>query len=162
MKKIIKLTESDLLRLVKRVINEKRFVNQSEVDRILDKISSEGMKSLTPEEKSILDNPDTPIEVETEELPSDESDNEDNFQQIYQKVKDGLDFLINKLPTIWGKVKMSSKKESIIEKINDLVTKIGQGIDAMEDMDADAYELNECKELFGDAMEYVNRILNED
>jgi predicted oxidoreductase len=57
---------------------------------------------------------------------------------------------------------MSSKKESIIEKINDLVTKIGQGIDAMEDMDADAYELNECKELFGDAMEYVNRILNED
>ncbi len=162
MKKIIKLTESDLLRLVKRVINEKRFVNQSEVDRILDKISSEGMESLTPEEKSILDNPDTPIEVETEELPSDESDNEDNFQQIYQKVKDGLDFLINKLPTIWGKVKMSSKKESIIEKINDLVTKIGQGIDAMEDMDADAYELNECKELFGDAMEYVNRILNED
>lgn len=162
MKKIIKLTESDLLRLVKRVINEKRFVNQSEVDRILDKISSQGMGSLTPDEKSILDNPDTPIETEPEELPSDESDNEDNFQQIYQKVKDGLDFLINKLPSIWGKVKMSSKKESIIEKINDLVTKIGQGIDAMEDMDADAYELNECKELFGDAMEYVNRILNED
>ena len=48
MKKIIRLTESDLIRLVKRVINERRFANQSEVDRILDKISSEGMGSLTP------------------------------------------------------------------------------------------------------------------
>jgi hypothetical protein len=45
MKKIIRLTESDLIRLVKRVINEKKFTNQSEVDRILDKISSEGIES---------------------------------------------------------------------------------------------------------------------
>ena len=70
MKKIIRLTESDLVRLVKRVINEKRFANQSEVDRILDKISSEGMDSLTPDEKEILQNPDKPIESEPEDIPS--------------------------------------------------------------------------------------------
>mgnify|MGYP003330333267 CR=1 FL=1 len=89
MKKIIRLTESDLVRLVKRVINERRFANQSEVDRILDKISSKGMGSLTPEEKSILDNPDAPIEREPEiEEPETRDDKDSDFYKLYEKVKD--------------------------------------------------------------------------
>ena len=84
MKKIIRLTESDLMRIVKRVINEKRFANQSEVDRILDKISSEGMDSLTPEEKSILDNPDAPIESEPEiEEPETRDVEENDFNKLF-------------------------------------------------------------------------------
>ena len=51
MKKIIRLTESDLTRIVNRVINE----NQEEVDRILDKISDGGYESLSIDEKRYLD-----------------------------------------------------------------------------------------------------------
>ena len=50
MKKIIRLTESDLTRIVNRVINE----NQEEVDRILDKISDGGYRSLSVDEKRYL------------------------------------------------------------------------------------------------------------
>jgi len=50
MKKIIRLTESDLTRIVNRVINE----NQEEVDRILDKISDGGYGSLSIDEKRYL------------------------------------------------------------------------------------------------------------
>jgi hypothetical protein len=50
MKKIIKLTESDLTRIVKRIIQE----NQSKIDDILDKISRDGYEKLTPKEKQYL------------------------------------------------------------------------------------------------------------
>jgi len=63
MKKIIKLTESDLTKIVNLVIEEKkRFENQEMVDAILDKINEFGIESLTPEEMEILQNPDEKIE----------------------------------------------------------------------------------------------------
>jgi len=63
MKKIIKLTESDLTRIVNLVIEEKRrFENQEMIDAILDKINEFGMESLTPEEREMLQNPDEKIE----------------------------------------------------------------------------------------------------
>ena len=58
MKKIIRLTENDLTKLVKRVINETRLKNQEEIDYILDKINREGMSSLTKSEKMMLSNSD--------------------------------------------------------------------------------------------------------
>lgn len=51
------ITENQL-----RLLIEKKFVNQDEVDTILDKISSSGYGSLSDLEKEILKNPDTPIE----------------------------------------------------------------------------------------------------
>lgn len=77
MKRIIRLTESDLTRLVKRVISEdkKNYENQGMLDAILDKISEFGMDSLTDSEKYILKNPDEKpeyVEVEpTEEMEDD-------------------------------------------------------------------------------------------
>ena len=62
MKKIIRLTESELLSLVNKVIVEsKRFKNQEMIDDILDKISSQGIDSLTDFEREMLDNPDVEI-----------------------------------------------------------------------------------------------------
>ena len=163
MKKIIRLTESDLVRLVKRVINEKRFANQSEVDRILDKISSKGMGSLTPEEKSILDNPDAPIEREPEiEEPETRDDKDSDFYKLYEKVKEGLTYFIEKFPLQWSKVKFSSKKEQTIKKILESMDKIGVALDTLEDMDSDAYEVEECKKLFEEANEIINELFNED
>jgi hypothetical protein len=56
MKKIVKLTESDLARIVKRIIKENE--NASEIDKVLDKINKYGRESLTFREKQILDYPD--------------------------------------------------------------------------------------------------------
>jgi len=163
MKKIIRLTESDLIRLVKRVINEKRFANQAEVDIILDKISSEGMDSLTPEEKEILQNPDKPIEVEPEvEEPETREMESNDFNIIYEKVKEGLTYFIEKFPQHWSKFKFSSKKEQTIKKILDTMEQIGAAIDMMEDMDSDAYEVEECKQLFDEAKTLLDELFNED
>ena len=56
MKKVIRLTESDLLRIVKRIIKENE--NSSEIDKVLDKINKYGKEYLTFREKQILDEPD--------------------------------------------------------------------------------------------------------
>lgn len=53
MKRIIRLTESDLTRIVRRVIRESK--NQRYVDMVLDKISQEGVGSMSEFEKRILD-----------------------------------------------------------------------------------------------------------
>jgi hypothetical protein len=162
MKKIIRLTESDLIRLVKRVINEKKFTNQSEVDRILDKISSEGMDSLTPEEKEILQNPDKPIEVEPEVDEPETTDMEPNdFNIMYEKVKEGLTYFIEKFPLHWSKFKFSSKKEQTIKKVLDTLEQIGATIDMMEDMDSESYEVEECKKLFYEAKILINEFFDE-
>lgn len=58
MKKIIRLTEGDLINIVKQVVNEARFENQSDIDKILDKINKYGMESLTWAEKEILNSPE--------------------------------------------------------------------------------------------------------
>ena len=66
-KKNIILTEGQMDRLTKRVIEEqRRFETQGMVDAILDKISEYGMDSLTDEEKNILNNPDEKFESNDE------------------------------------------------------------------------------------------------
>ena len=63
MKKVLRLTESELVSLVKKMITEaKRLKNQDMIDDILDKISSQGIDSLTKTEKYILDNPDVDLD----------------------------------------------------------------------------------------------------
>jgi hypothetical protein len=62
MKKIIKLTESDLVRIVKRIIKENE--NASEIDKVLDKINKYGIESLTFREKQILDFPNSDFTFE--------------------------------------------------------------------------------------------------
>ena len=162
MKKIIRLTESDLIRLVKRVINERSFANQSEVDRILDKISAEGMDSLTPEEKEILQNPDKVMEKEPEyEEPEYEKGNEE-FDNLYKKVKETLSFIISDFPSRWEKVKNSPKKQIYIDKIVDLLENIGKGLDTLEDIGGDTYEVEECRKLFSEAKDLIHGLLNED
>lgn len=58
MKKVIRLTESDLSNIIKRVIKETRIENQYEIDRILDKISEMGIDSLTRSERMTLSGSD--------------------------------------------------------------------------------------------------------
>jgi hypothetical protein len=58
MGKIIKLTESDLTKIVRTVINETKFEKQSDIDAILDKINKYGMDSLTWTEKELLQSPE--------------------------------------------------------------------------------------------------------
>jgi len=56
MGRVIKLTESDLRRIVKRVINEQMLYENIEViDKILDKVGESGIESLSKSEKDILD-----------------------------------------------------------------------------------------------------------
>jgi len=63
MRKILKLTESELVSLVNKMITEaKRLKNQDMIDDILDKISSQGIDSLDDTERYILDNPDDDLD----------------------------------------------------------------------------------------------------
>jgi hypothetical protein len=50
MKKVIRLTESELINVIKRIINE----GQSEIDSILDKINRIGFDDLSDKEKNYL------------------------------------------------------------------------------------------------------------
>ena len=71
MKKIIRLTESQLVEL----INEIRFRNQERVDAALDKINSSGYDSLSDIEKWVLHNPDEEINfVELEPTKEEDED----------------------------------------------------------------------------------------
>jgi hypothetical protein len=54
MKKVVKITESVLEDIIGKVINE--IYNEDEVNRILDKISQNGIQSITRAEKMTLDN----------------------------------------------------------------------------------------------------------
>jgi len=87
MKKIVRLNEGEFNNLVKEIIEEThRFNSQDEVDRILDKINSQGIDSLTDEEKYIINNPD-------EEFQTDDSRNYDDSHGnsiIYEIIEKGL------------------------------------------------------------------------
>ena len=76
MKKVLRLSESELVSLVKKMITEaKRLKNQDMIDAILDKISSQGIDSLSKTEKFILDNPDEDLDrTEDSEFMSHELD----------------------------------------------------------------------------------------
>jgi hypothetical protein len=50
MKKVVRLTESELINVIQRIIQE----GQSEIDSILDKINRVGFEGLTPKEQSYL------------------------------------------------------------------------------------------------------------
>jgi hypothetical protein len=58
MKKVIKLSESELVKIIRNIVSESKFEKQYDVDKILDKINKYGMDSLTWVEKEIINNPD--------------------------------------------------------------------------------------------------------
>ena len=68
MKRIVRLTESDLTRIVIRVIKESK--NQSYIDMVLDKVGKEGVGSMSEFEKRILDD-----------------ENIDIYQELLNKIK---------------------------------------------------------------------------
>jgi len=58
MKKVVRLSESDLVKLIKNMLSEqKNFRSQEYVDRILDKLNKYGVDSITDDEREILNNP---------------------------------------------------------------------------------------------------------
>ena len=68
-KKNIILTEGQMSRLTKRIVEDKsRYENQEMIDAILDKINEYGMDSLTDKEKHIINNPDEKFEPEEDEI----------------------------------------------------------------------------------------------
>jgi hypothetical protein len=78
MKRIIRLTEQGLIELVLNVINESRWENEDEINRVLDKINKEGINSLTRSELLILKNSET----------SDYSSKEEIISMISEKVSE--------------------------------------------------------------------------
>jgi len=152
MKKIIRLTESDLISLVKRVINEKKFNNQDEVDRILDKISTEGIDSLTRREKKILDNPD---------LINDEPDRGERFYFLYENITNDLESIYDKFVVIWPTIKNSPEKELYIQLIKTTLDSITLAIDELEEIGPDSDEVYECNELYIETVNKFNKLFNE-
>jgi len=152
MKKIIRLTESDLVRLVKRAINEKRFTNQVEVDKILDKISSQGINSLTSREKKILDNPD---------LVSDEPDRGERFYFLYENIINDLKKIYNDFVELWPTIKNSPEKKHYIQMIQSTLESITVGIDELEEIGPDSDEVYECNELYIETVNKFNKLFNE-
>lgn len=159
MKKIIRLTESDLVRLVKRVINEKKFENQSEVDRILDKISAHGIDSLTQKEKNILDNPD----IVGDEEEYDEPENNDEFIKLYTMIKHDLNFVYTDFPQRWENVKDNKVKANLYKHaIKMMMEGISKGLNRLEEIgEPDSDEIFECNELFIKVSEMLKELFNE-
>jgi hypothetical protein len=74
-KKNIILTEGQMSRLTKRIVEDKRrYENQEMIDAILDKINEYGMDSLSDKEKHILNNPDEKFEPEEDEIELDDAE----------------------------------------------------------------------------------------
>jgi hypothetical protein len=68
MKRIIRLTESELIKLVNRVLNESKFFHQDKVDSILDKINKYGKDSLSDDELEVLGNPDDKLSTSSRDV----------------------------------------------------------------------------------------------
>lgn len=106
MKKIIKLTESELINLIKRVIKE----NDSYYDQILDLYNEVGMEGMTKEEIEYLKSggsSELPDRFKTEEEPSVESDDEhfaiqwenlDKLKKIVERLPTEVEFFYDNLP----------------------------------------------------------------
>jgi len=85
MSKKIRLTESELVSLIKKMVNEA----MSDIDNILDKISQSGIESLSPQEKEYLHHYSTTGEfMDTE----DEYDEEPSFEgeNVFSDSIDGV------------------------------------------------------------------------
>ena len=82
MKKIIKLTESDLLKIVKRILSEESD-QENTVNYLLDKINRYGMDSLTDDELDMLKDTES-IEYSMEDSGSDEMH---GLVKLLQKLK---------------------------------------------------------------------------
>ena len=99
--KKIKLTESELVSLIQKMVNEA----MSDIDNILDKISQSGMESLSPQEKEYLQHYSTTgeyMDMEGEENSSYEGENvfSDSIDGInmkfkYESTEDAADEIIH-------------------------------------------------------------------
>jgi hypothetical protein len=99
--KKIKLTESELVSLIQKMVNEA----MSDIDNILDKISQSGMESLSPQEKEYLQHYSTTgeyMDIEGEEDSSYEGENvfSDSIDGInmkfkYESTEDAMDEIIH-------------------------------------------------------------------
>ncbi len=86
MGRIVRLNEREFDNLIKKIIIEsRRFNSQEVVDKILDKISSQGLDSLTDKERYILNNPDEEFEMDDSEDDYDESYFSDIINEIIEK-----------------------------------------------------------------------------
>jgi hypothetical protein len=121
MGRVIKLTESDLRRIVKRVMNETMLYENIEViDKILDKVGESGIESLSKSEKDILDKysewikaGNAPVEFTWDEDESEEAFDvkysDDDYQLEYkfkcgETLSDGSNivFLTNEKPRMFS------------------------------------------------------------
>ena len=94
MKKVIRLTESDLTRLVKKVMMEVSSVDSMEsmdMDQATDLVNQKTGENLTPDEVDEIVscvNPNAPIEVDTSSLPADQrSEAQQKINELHEKIK---------------------------------------------------------------------------
>lgn len=163
MKKIIRLAESDLVHLVERVISERKFANQSGVDRVLDKINAQGINSLTQGEKEILDNPDVVYdEPEYDEPNQIDFENTSKFTTLYNMIINDLNFIYTDFPQRWEVIKNDKEKAIIFKNAVTISMRgISQGIDTLEELgDLDSEQVYECNQLFVKVGNMLKKLFN--
>lgn len=91
MKKVIRLTESDLTKLVKRVMMEVSSVDSMDMDQATDVVNQKAGENLTPEQVDEIVscvNPNAPIEVDTNSLPENQrSMARQKINELHEKIK---------------------------------------------------------------------------
>lgn len=97
-------------KVLRRMLLEASLPNQEEIDRVLDKISNQGINSLSPEDKRVLDNSDAKPDTRPYQDPyNDDADQDEEYLKLKANIMKmwGTNLMLDKVDYITKDENMS-------------------------------------------------------
>jgi hypothetical protein len=138
MKKVLRLTESDLTRLVKKVMMEVSSIDSMEsmdIDQATDLVNQKTGENLTPNQVNEIVscvNPNAPIEVDTNSLPVNQrSEARQKINELHEKIKGASLRELMQVRKEFKQLLKKQRQDNKLKKEQVLSLPIGLGVPAV-------------------------------